>query len=41
MSEASNFSVTCFEYTYRTEVDPHVFDCVRRYTADYTIVSRR
>ncbi|XP_060603802.1 dedicator of cytokinesis protein 7-like isoform X2 [Ruditapes philippinarum] len=23
------------------EVDPHVFDCVRRYTADYTIVSRR
>ncbi|XP_052274365.1 dedicator of cytokinesis protein 7-like isoform X2 [Dreissena polymorpha] len=22
-------------------VDPHVLDCVRRYTADYTIVSRR
>ncbi|XP_052775389.1 dedicator of cytokinesis protein 7-like isoform X2 [Mya arenaria] len=24
-----------------SDVDPHVFDCVRRYTADYTIVSRR
>ena len=28
-------------YIFRGEVDPHVFECVRRYTADYTIVSRR
>lgn len=30
----------CYMF-YRAETDANVFDFVRRYTADYTVVSRR